>query len=72
MSFSSGALESNETDPYDLMNKIEREMTKVKYKDDNKTNNEMLNNLQKQKILCKNDDDLAKLNDDIAGELEKV
>ena len=69
-----------EDDPDKIMTKIDREMTrikfksfgKVKYRDKNDKKSENLKKLQKQKLMCNNEDDMAALDIKLVKELEKV
>ena len=70
---------SGDPDPDKIMKKIDKEMTKakfdsfgkVKYSDKNKSS-QKLSNQQKERFQCKNDVEIANINDEIAFELEKV
>ena len=72
--------ENNEPDANKMMNRIEREMNrikhksfgKVKFRTSNKENNKALVKLQQRKVNCKNEEEKIKVDTEIASELEKI
>ena len=72
-------IELHYSDPDKMMKRIERELERIKHESfgkvkfrENKVSNTNLNKLQERKRICKNTEEIAKIKDEIATELESL